>query len=1165
MALTNNEMAIIVEKAGDSKERKEKAEYPSLDDPNDHAPLSLNLPSLPSDNRQYRFLRLENGIKILLIHNATAVISEALLRVGAGSYDEPAAFPGLAHFLEHMLFMGSTKYPLESDYKRHIETHSGTCNANTSNEYTEFSFAIENAHFESALDRLAQFFISPLLKKECAEREIEAIEQEFNGKKEMDGFRLLFVGKKFTNPQHPESRFDFGNRETLQNLEQVLPELRQFYDEYYKANNITLILQSQYSLDEQERIARSYFSSMPKSETDIKKYPKIPRYLSNAFLTKGTLQSIQHGNLFSMSFISSLKQTLENEAALMYIVSLLANPSTGGLFDYLKSQGLITFGSLTYTIDDNADQNLMVVIVFHLAKTGLHRTDEIVTSTLNYISFLKQNGIKEAFFRELQDINELQLQYKASQMMTNLSGFMSNLQDYPLERFFLGATITKTTLFPEQAIKSILSLCSLKNLQQFGMQDEEMVEPYEIEPYTGAKFKRERASTFQDWHEPTEGAVLPFTLPSLSPYMPNDFSIKPVLPQFIKVPILIHNDTDLRVWLSQDAHFKQPSVKTDCYLISNLVNNTSVAHVCFEIFSLMFNVEAHRQLSRDLDFAGVLVSFSKATKGAQLQITGYADKHDVIIIKLFNLLKNFEFIEAHLVRDKESVKDELFLDKTMIVYAQALANLSCLFNHQQYTPDDLLQVIDNINIKTLQEYHQNFLSSVKIEVVCHGNMTSHEVIELGKKIIQTLNIHNLPFTYPQGKVVQMLESSNVHYSFNKNNVSGNALVLLLQSEEKSLRTRYLCLLLGNVLKPIYFDRLRTQKQLAYTAECNPSSKSGVGLVFVIESSEYVSDYLLEQTETFLAAVIADLEAINEEQFDATKKALDNLLSGLHHPTSPSQYSALFEPRFESNRYQFNKMFEFLKVSSEITLSTLKAFYSKMIDRNTCRQFVVQSQDDVWNEKDLMAVILNNLEIDKALKQITSIIFSYAQSQHHPYRTVQDISTFQEETPCDRDYMLQGERSDDVWGENDLMVVILNNLESTSALGKALTQSTAIIFSYAASQHHPYRTVQDISTFQKETPCDRDYILQGEQYIESLLEFNRDMPQANIANGEIIDIDEERVNNALQETPLADCSVAKESILSYCFNHYTMTERTTPNTNGTSCMPKMVRMHLPTHC
>jgi insulysin len=59
---------------------------------------------------------------------------------------------GLAHFLEHMLFLGTEKYPKESHYHEFISTHGGQKNAATSEDYTYYYFDVKNDAFEEALD-----------------------------------------------------------------------------------------------------------------------------------------------------------------------------------------------------------------------------------------------------------------------------------------------------------------------------------------------------------------------------------------------------------------------------------------------------------------------------------------------------------------------------------------------------------------------------------------------------------------------------------------------------------------------------------------------------------------------------------------------------------------------------------------------------------------------------------------------------------------------------------------------------------------------------------------------------------------------------------------------------------------------------------------------------
>merc|ERR1712154_275889 len=83
--------------------------------------------------------------------------------IGAGSYYDPVDCGGLAHFLEHLLFMGSEKYPGENEFSNYLNKNGGSDNAYTEDEYTAFYFTIPQEYLFGALDRLAQFFISPLM------------------------------------------------------------------------------------------------------------------------------------------------------------------------------------------------------------------------------------------------------------------------------------------------------------------------------------------------------------------------------------------------------------------------------------------------------------------------------------------------------------------------------------------------------------------------------------------------------------------------------------------------------------------------------------------------------------------------------------------------------------------------------------------------------------------------------------------------------------------------------------------------------------------------------------------------------------------------------------------------------------------------------------------
>jgi insulysin len=66
-----------------------------------------------------------NGLRILLISDTDADKAAASLNVDVGNFCDPTHLPGLAHFCEHMLFLGTRKYPDENAYKAYLARNGG--------------------------------------------------------------------------------------------------------------------------------------------------------------------------------------------------------------------------------------------------------------------------------------------------------------------------------------------------------------------------------------------------------------------------------------------------------------------------------------------------------------------------------------------------------------------------------------------------------------------------------------------------------------------------------------------------------------------------------------------------------------------------------------------------------------------------------------------------------------------------------------------------------------------------------------------------------------------------------------------------------------------------------------------------------------------------------
>jgi len=98
----------------------------------DPAVLTAPVQTPLCDRRHYKYGQLHNGMRVLAIQDTDAVYAAACANIQCGYFDDPADLPGAAHFLEHMVHLGSTKFPDEKEYKQFLAQHGGSSNASTS-------------------------------------------------------------------------------------------------------------------------------------------------------------------------------------------------------------------------------------------------------------------------------------------------------------------------------------------------------------------------------------------------------------------------------------------------------------------------------------------------------------------------------------------------------------------------------------------------------------------------------------------------------------------------------------------------------------------------------------------------------------------------------------------------------------------------------------------------------------------------------------------------------------------------------------------------------------------------------------------------------------------------------------------------------------------------
>ncbi|KAA5933152.1 pyrroloquinoline quinone biosynthesis protein PqqF [Pantoea sp. Bo_2] len=204
------------------------------------------------------------GLTVELVHQADASQAAALIRVGAGSHDEPDRWPGLAHLLEHLLFTGSTGWPDEGRLMSWIQTQGGRVNATTLARRSAYFFEVTPSLLADGLARLQDMLVSPLLDNQAIAQEVAVIDAEYQLLQRHEPSRIEAALLHAAETSAEFQRFHVGSRASFgDELSALQRALRQFHQRYYVASNMRLWLQGPQSLDELEQLAHQFAAALP--------------------------------------------------------------------------------------------------------------------------------------------------------------------------------------------------------------------------------------------------------------------------------------------------------------------------------------------------------------------------------------------------------------------------------------------------------------------------------------------------------------------------------------------------------------------------------------------------------------------------------------------------------------------------------------------------------------------------------------------------------------------------------------------------------------------------------------------------------------------------------------------------------------------------------------
>ncbi|KAK6638804.1 hypothetical protein RUM43_007073 [Polyplax serrata] len=888
----------------------------------------------PEDKRCYRGLIFGNEMKVLLISDSNTDKAAACLNVSIGHFSDPEDIPGLAHFCEHMLFLGTTKYPEENDYTKYISEHGGQYNASTSPDYTTYFFDVLPEHFEGALDRFAQFFLGPLFTESATEREINAVNSEFEKNVPLDGWRLLQLDKHVSKASHPYHKFGIGSLKTLSIVPKekginIREELLKFHHKWYSSNIMTLVILGKESLDELEKLGKSLFLSVPNhnvEQPEWKEHPYGPEHLQ----IKSYVVPIKDTRTIHICFPAPDFHEHYKSGPFRYISHLIGHEGPGSLLSALKARGFCNHLESGY--QRSAKGFAFFNVKADLTEDGMKNADEIVTLVFQYINLLKKEGPKQWIFNECQQLQQTAFRFKEKEKPFGyVTSLAKCLHDYPIDEVLCGPYFLEE--WRPDLINEALTYLQPKfvRVAVVGQAFENVAK--ETEPWFGTKYKIEKIppSTIEKWENC--GFCSDLKLPDPNEFITDNYSILPCDGKSTTShPSILLNNQIIRVWYKQDDEFKLPKATLKFEFSTPLAYldplNCSLTHMFVQVLKDSLNEYAY-----DAELAGLAWYIMNTEYGITLSISGYNDKQGVLLDKILERMTNlkvdpkrFEFLKEIYVRNLKNFDAEQ-------PYHQVMYYVSLLVTEHAWTKTEMLNSVEYLTRERLENFIPQLLAKMHIECLIHGNVDPNgasKIIEIVENRL-TSNSDLLPVLPKQMlrvREIQLLDGSHFMYEMVNSFFSSSCTETYYQCDPLSTKNNMLMELLVQIMQDPCFNILRTKEQLGYIVSSGVRRSNCVqGLRIIVQSDRHPA-YIEQRIEAFLIQFREIVENMSEQEFERHRESLATVR--LEKPKKMSILSSRFWDEITSQQYHFNRAEVEVAYLRTITKADLMAFFDDHI-------------------------------------------------------------------------------------------------------------------------------------------------------------------------------------------------------------------------------------------
>jgi secreted Zn-dependent insulinase-like peptidase len=821
----------------------------------------------PNDTKEYRYVVLSNGLRVLLISDDQASRSAAALSVNVGHFDDPADREGMAHFLEHMLFLGTDKFPKVGEFQSFISQHGGSNNAWTGTEHTTFFFDINPDLFDQGLERFGQFFYAPLFNAEALDKERLAVDSEYKLKLQEDSRRLYQVQKQTANPQHPFSKFSVGSTDTLADREgsNTRDEIIEFHRTHYSSDLMTAVLLGPQDIDQLNQLAEANFASIINNQLAGKQLdmPLLTEAQKSQWITIEPLKEIRKLTLsFSLPNIDAFYQT----KPLSYIAHLIGYEGPGSLLGYLKNLGYITALSAGGGVRGSNYREF--TIGFGLTQSGLKQCDKIIATAFQFIDLILSSGLDEWRYNEKKAVLESAFRFQEKTKPIDIVGHLvMNMQRYAANDTIYADYMMAE--YREQDIKTILHYFTVDNArvtlvaqgQEYDQTDDWYDTPYSITPFTPEQLKR--------WNKPRRNSRL--SMPEKNPYICHQLE-----PHELEGPdgnpIVIQELPGFRLWHKQEHEFRIPKgviyIAIDSPHAVSTTRNIVKTRLCVEMLMDSLSQETYQA-----EVAGMNYNIYAHQGGVTLAISGFSQKQPLLldlILKKFSerkfSQKRFDVIKTLLLRNwNNAAKDRPI--------SQLFNALTGILQPNNPPYPDLLEALESITVEELPTFVKEMFAEVHIDMFVYGDWLVDNALKLAETVKTTLHVQDQKYDESLRPLIMLGESGTFQKELFCQHAD-SAILVYYQSAKTDPLSIAIYTLANHLMSATFFHEIRTKQQLGYMVGTgNLPLNKHPGLIMYVQSPMASPAHLQEAIDEFINAFSLVLLEQSDYHWNSSKSGL----------------------------------------------------------------------------------------------------------------------------------------------------------------------------------------------------------------------------------------------------------------------------------------------------